>query len=1075
MTATLRPYLCWVTLLLVGVLSAGCTKSAKKSYHLSRAARDFQAGAYDNAKIGYMKVLQDDPTTSVAFSRLGQIWLEEGAPLRATPFLKKAAELNPSDFENRVRLATVYQVVGAKAEAIKELLASLQQSPDNGKALVSLTEMASQPEEISQATKAAQDFPAKESASYQLATANLALRKKDLGAAGKAIEKALAADPKSSEAHQARGILMLFQKDPKAAGKEFKTAAEIASIRSNIRINYAQYVRQTEGGDAAAAYLKLLTAKAPDFLAAWTLLGRFALAEKKYDQALGDLENVFSRDSQNIDARLLQSDIFLGQHQPEKAITQLEKIEKLYPGLPPAKYRLAQAYMQQNKPAQAANALDQALAKNPNYTEAILAREELNVRTGHPADAITALESLLKKTPGLKAAQLLLADAYRASARPDDAANLFREQIRATPKATEPYFFLGLLDSQQGKSEEARKSFEKVLELSPDNRSAVEQLVNLDLQAKDYTSASRRVQEQLSSHPDSTFALLLEGKVRMAEANWLAAEQALKKLLTSDPNSGPAYDMLVTCYLATGRLPDAARELEVVLSKAPDNQSARMTLATIREKQKDYPKARAVYEKLLALNPKFVPALNNLSYLYSEQFNDSAKAIELAQKARSLDPANPAVADTLGWAAYKGGDYQQALTLLDESATKIGNNPEIQFHVGMAHYMMGQADAARAAFQKAVAATGDFPSKAEAQSRLALLTKESAPAGALSAGQLEAMTKRQPNDLVARLRLAEAYEKDKDWSKAADAYEAALKINPKLASAALKLARIYGGPAPNKEKALSYAKMARSLAPDDQKVTAVLGRVAFDTGNFSWSYNLLKESVRQLSSDPQVLHDLVWAAYSLGKVDEARTAMERSLAASPQPEVGNDGKRFLNLTAQEVTPDAVAPSQTEVDSALRGDPPYVPALMAAAKSDLKQANKANATKRYQQVLQRFPDFAPAQKQLALLYAEEPAHVAETFDLASKARKALPDDPVLAQLLGRLCYERRNYSRAIQLLEESQRKQQLGPSGLFYLGVSRLAANEKKSGREALNRALVAGLQEPLAAEARKALAASSEP
>ena len=36
-----------------------------------------------------------------------------------------------------------------------------------------------------------------------------------------------------------------------------------------------------------------------------------------------------------------------------------------------------------------------------------------------------------------------------------------------------------------------------------------------------------------------------------------------------------------------------------------------MTLATIREKQKAYPEARAAYEKLLALNPGFVPALNN--------------------------------------------------------------------------------------------------------------------------------------------------------------------------------------------------------------------------------------------------------------------------------------------------------------------------------------------------------------------------------------------------------------------------------------------------------------------------------
>ena len=403
----------------------------------------------------------------------------------------------------------------------------------------------------------------------------------------------------------------------------------------------------------------------------------------------------------------------------------------------------------------------------------------------------------------------------------------------------------------------------------------------------------------MKKHPESAASYLLQGKVRVAQAQWKEAEAVLRKALELDPNSGPAYDMLVASYLATNRLPEAAHEIETVLSKAPQNQSALMTLATIREKQKDYAKARDAYEKLLAINPKFVPALNNLSYLYAEQFNQPDKAYELAQKARTLDPGNAAVADTLGWAAYKRGDYSQALALLQESAGKLGANPEIQFHLGMAHYMMAQTDAARAAFQKAIAAPGDFPSKAEAQSRLALLGDGSGAASSLTADQLEQLLQKQPNDLVVRMRLAEAYERQNDWAKAAEAYEAALKVNPKLASAALKLAQIYSGPVPNKEKALSYAKKARALAPDDPKATAVLGRVAFDTGDYSWAYNLLQESARQLESDPKVLHDLAWAAYSLGKVDAARDAMQRSLKASPDPANAEDAKTFLALTALE--------------------------------------------------------------------------------------------------------------------------------------------------------------------------------
>ncbi len=871
------------------------------------------------------------------------------------------------------------------------------------------------------------------------------------------------------------GFCTWLQKNRKEAAAEFKTAAELAPLRSNIRTNYADFLRQTEGVQAATAYLKDLTTKAPDFLPGWTLLARIAFTEKKYDETLASLENVFSRDPLNLDARLLQSDVWLVKREPKKVVTEMEKIDHAFPGLPPAKYRLAQAYLQQNQPSQAALALDEAISKNPNFTEAILARAELNLRTGHPQPAADALEQLLKKHAGFRPAQLLLADAYRALGRLDDTAAIFRKQIEAAPKAPEAYFFLGVTQVQQNKPEEARKSFEKVLELAPDNILAIDQLVDLDVKAKDFAAASQRVDEQLKKHPEAAASYLLQGKVQIAQGKWKEAEATLKKALELDPNSGPAYDMLVRSYLATNRLPEAAQELERVLAKAPKNQGALMTLATIRAQQKDYAKAREAYEQVLAINPNLVPALNNLSYIYAENLNQPDKAYDLAQKARTIDPGNAAVADTLGWAAFKRGDYQQALALLQESTGKLSANPEVQFHLGMAHYMMGQADAARAAFQKAIETPGDFPSKAEAQSRLALLTDASGTSGAMSVEQLQQMLQKQPNDLVARLRLAEAYEREKDWMKAADAYEAALKINPKLASAALKLAQIYSGPAPNREKALSYAKTARSLSPNDPKATAVLGRIAFESGDFSWSYNLLQESSRQLGSDPKVLHDLAWATYSLGKVDAAREAMERCLKATPDPETSADAKSFLNLTALQENPAALAAAKSEIDETLKAKPKYVPALMAAAALDVQSGNRAAAIDRYQQVLERFSDFAPAQKALARLYAEDPAHEAEAFDLANKARKTLPGDPGVARLLGQLNYQKKDYSRAIQLLHESARQKPLDAIGLYYLGSSQIAANQGSAGRQTLEQALAAGLKDPLAAKARSELNAKASP
>src|SRR5207249_2484400 len=439
-------------------------------------------------------------------------------------------------------------------------------------------------------------------------------------------------------------------------------------------------------------------------------------------------------------------------------------------------------------------------------------------------------------------------------------------------------------------------------------------------------------------------------------------------------------------------------------------------------------------------------------------------------KARDLQGQDPGVGDTFGWVLYKRGDYQQALPILQESAQKAADNPEIQFHLGMTAYMMGQTDLARVALQKAVRATKDFPGKDEGKRRLALLESGTAASPDLSISQLEAMTKEQPNDVVSQMRLGEAYEKQGASDKAAAAFEQALKLNPKLAAAITKLAQLNAGPLQNKEKALAYAKKARELAPADPQVAGILGKVAYDSGNFTWSYSLLQEAVRQRANDPSILHDLAWAAYSLGKVNEARDAMQKALANNPDPTRAAGAKKFLALTALDENPKELMAAEIDLQKELKSNSEYVPALMAEA-ALLAQRNQIKpATEMYNDILRRLPDFAPAQKRLATLYAQDPSKVAAAYDLATKARKTLPDDSELSELLGRLSYEKKEYPRAIQLLQESARKRPLDADSLFYLGMSQLQARRKTEASGVLNQALVAGLHEPLATEAKRALA-----
>src|SRR5207237_443999 len=424
-----------------------------------------------------------------------------------------------------------------------------------------------------------------------------------------------------------------------------------------------------------------------------------------------------------------------------------------------------------------------------------------------------------------------------------------------------------------------------------------QQLVDLDIASKNYAAGHRRVDEVLQKQPNVAIGYYMRGKLYLAEGKFDLAQTALLKAIDLDPNLSSAYDLLVPTFLHANNPSEALNQMHAAQAKKPDDLPALLVTGMIYSQMKEFNKALDAYEKVIAANPTLGLALNNLAYIYAEKLNDLKRASELAQKARSNTPTNPSVLDTLGWITYKQGDYKQAADLLRESVAKSPDNAEIQFHLGMAEYMMGRTDAAHAALEKAVESATDFDGKEEARRRLASLGKEGSAGQNLSAAELEASLKQQSNDPVALARLGEAYEKQGEVAKAADAYERALKANPNMLTAAMKLAQLNAGPLKNPDKALQYAKKARELAPADPRATVTVGSIAFQLGNYTWAYSLLQEGGRQLPNDPAVLDDLAWAAYSLGKVAEARQTMQSVLSSGSDLPQSTDAKTFLSMTA----------------------------------------------------------------------------------------------------------------------------------------------------------------------------------
>jgi tetratricopeptide (TPR) repeat protein len=117
--------------------------------------------------------------------------------------------------------------------------------------------------------------------------------------------------------------------------------------------------------------------------------------------------------------------------------------------------------------------------------------------------------------------------------------------------------------------------------------------------------------------------------------------------------------------------------------------------------------AVAAYKEAIAIDPKSAEEHNELAWLLATckdtQSRDPASALTLAKRAVERDPKNGAYINTLGVARYRTGDWTGAIADLERSmALREGGDSGDWFFIAMARWQLGEKDAAREWYDKAV-------------------------------------------------------------------------------------------------------------------------------------------------------------------------------------------------------------------------------------------------------------------------------------------------------------------------------------------------------------------------------------
>jgi tetratricopeptide (TPR) repeat protein len=894
-----------LALAVVAMASFGCAQEQDTwERHLSRANDYAAAQQWDKAEKEYREVLRLAPENPATLRQLGMLYLDRGQTLRAYPLLKKSSELQPDDAEIQVKIGTILLSGGLLAEARDAARQALDKQPDNEQALLLFADASRNPDDIEDARKFIQtlrdndqDHPR-----YHLALGSLDLRQNNPARAETEFKAALDLDPKSSETNAALGMFYWTRNQVKEAGQAFKTAADLAPPRSLRRIQYAEFLIKTGEGVAAKSLLEDINRAAPDYLPSRVFLMKMACAEHPDEDCIARIQNILSQDPINYDALFMDGILNLRKGDAATAMREFEYLGNTYPQNPQVRYQLALANLLSAKSAgatesrraveRAESLLGEAVKLNPSFEQAILLLAELKIRKGIFAAAVDLLAPLTKERPQIAQAHHLLATAYLAQQKGGDALAVYRQMTELFPKDPQPPFLQGLILLAQGQQSDARKAFERSIEIGPDYLAAIEKLVDLDIADKQYVTALARVEKQIENNPNLAQLWGVKGKILFAQRDFTHAEADLLKAVELDPKLEAAYLLLAQIYVASNRQEEAIAKLNALVEK---NKAvpALMQLAQIQLQQKNFAAARDAYENLLSVAPSMPLALNNLAVLYSEHLGQVDKAYDLAKRAREAAPNEPRLADTLGWLLFKRGDYDNALRLLQESAGKLPNVAEIQFHAGMAHYMMGEEGPARLALQKAVDATADFPEKDEARQRLALLAID---VGAGSLGvrtELENYLRKQPNDPAALMRLGEVQQRDRAVDQAAKTYEKVVAENPLHAPATRQLALLYGQLSTDSSKAYELVTKARQAYPGDPDIAKTLGILNYRRGYSARAAELLKEATAKRKDDPELLYYLGEAHRQLKQWDECKEVLQSALTLNLSPGLADDARRAL--------------------------------------------------------------------------------------------------------------------------------------------------------------------------------------
>lgn len=180
----------------------------------------------------------------------------------------------------------------------------------------------------------------------------------------------------------------------------------------------------------------------------------------------------------------------------------------------------------------------------------------------------------------------------------------------------------------------------------------------------------------------------------------------LEAMAKERPDEWQVLQLLGNMYRARSEFEKALDAYNRALKRVPKVTARHWNLLYVRgianERTKRWKQAEADLKKALTFRPNEPSLLNYLAYSWVERGEHLKKAEEMLIRAVKERPDDGFIIDSLGWALYRLGRFEEAVVYLEKAVAEEPEDPTLNDHLGDIYWRLGRYHEARFQWRRAL-------------------------------------------------------------------------------------------------------------------------------------------------------------------------------------------------------------------------------------------------------------------------------------------------------------------------------------------------------------------------------------